>query len=91
MLPSPQIKGVAYELAVNAHKEANPRHNHAIVAGIDARECHLLQIYVKSMLESRVRLNQQLAALHAGRMLHSKDGTSPPWITSRSSFRIASS
>lgn len=68
---------VLYELAVNAYLTLHAQPGRANIGGVDVREWHLVQIYVTSMFASRVVPRQQLAALHAGRMLRSTDGTSP--------------
>ena len=73
----PQQQGEAYQLGVGRLLKANARGGHAIVQGVDAREWHLVQIYVSSMFCQRVTAQRQLAALQLGKHLKSKNGTSP--------------
>ena len=76
-IDDPRTKGVQYELAVGAYLAQHTKSTHAVIAGVDAREYHLAQIYLPSMRKDRVVPRQQMAALHAGRRLRSKNGTSP--------------
>lgn len=73
----PQQQGEAYQLGVGRLLKADAREGHAIVQGVDAREWHLMQIYVSSMFCQRVTAQRQLAALQLGKHLKSKNGTSP--------------